>query len=104
MDHYTTVTGRTRLFFFSLKNSFVQVLMPMLALPLTLNSDFAEGAGIAGGTRGKAHVLAGVICRHVIQDQRAGAVRVLNDDVVRVCLHGTSICVKSHHAFSRTFL
>lgn len=72
----------------------------MLFSPLTLNSDFAEGAGIAGGTRGEAHVLARVICGHVIQDQCAGAVRVLNDDVMRVCLNGTSIYGKSYHAFS----
>jgi len=59
----------------------------------TLNGDLAEGAGVAGGAGGEAHVLSRVVRRHVVQDQRARAVGVLDDDVVRVCLHRAAILV-----------
>lgn len=58
---------------------------------LTLNSDLAKSAGSAGRARGEAHVLSRIVCCHVIQDQRAGTVRVLDDDVMRIRLHSTSI-------------
>lgn len=61
---------------------------------LTLNRDLSKSASIASRACGKAHVLARVICRHVVQDQCAGAIRVLDDDVMGVCLHCTSICVQ----------
>lgn len=67
---------------------------------LTLDRDLAEGAGVASGARGEAHVLARIVRGHVVQDERAGAVGVLDDDVVRVCLHGASICVKPYRAFN----
>lgn len=66
-----------------------------LSVSLTLDGDLAEGAGVARRTCGKAHVLARIVCSHVVQNQRAGAVGVLDDDMMRVCLHRTSIYRKS---------
>lgn len=60
----------------------------------TLDGDLAQGACIAGRTRGEAHVLARIICCHVVQDECAGTVRVFNDDVMRVRLHGTAVWVQ----------
>lgn len=54
---------------------------------LTLHQDFAQGAGVACGTGCKAHVLAGVNTRQVVQDKGARAVRIFYEDVVRVHLY-----------------
>ena len=60
-----------------------------LAFPsgLTLHQYFAQGAGIAGSTGCKAHILARVGTSQVVQDKRARAIGVFNEDVVRVHLH-----------------
>lgn len=63
-------------------------------MSLTLNSDLAQSAGVAGWACGKAHVLSRIICCHVVKDQCAGTIRVLNDDVMRISLHSTSIYVQ----------
>lgn len=54
---------------------------------LTLHQDFAQGAGIACSTGCKAHVLAGVNTRQVVQDKGARAIRIFYEDVVRVHLY-----------------
>ena len=65
-----------------------------LAFPsgLTLHQYFAQGAGIAGSTGCKAHILARVGTSQVVQDKRARAIGVFNEDVVRVHLHWLPIC------------
>lgn len=65
-----------------------------VVMSFTLDGDLAQGARIAGRTRGKAHVLAGIICCHVVQDECAGTVGVFNDDVMRVRFHGTAVWVQ----------
>lgn len=60
----------------------------------TLNCDLSESAGVACRARGEAHVLARIVRRHVVQDQRAGTVRVLDDDVMRICLHRSAVCMQ----------
>ena len=60
-----------------------------LAFPpgLTLHQDLAQGAGIASSTGCKAHVLARVDTSQVVQDEGTRAIRVFNEDVMRVRLH-----------------
>ncbi len=65
----------------------------MLGCSLTLHSDFAQCAGVARRAGGEAHVLSWVVCRHVVQNECAKAVWVLNDDVMRIRFHGTPVCL-----------
>lgn len=63
----------------------------------TLYCDLAQGAGVSCGAGGKAHVLAGVVSGHVIQDEGTGTVRILDNDVVRVDLDSAAVCTKRIH-------
>ncbi len=67
--------------------------MEILGCSLTLHSDFAQCAGIARRAGGEAHVLSWVVCRHVVQNECARAVWVLNDDVMRIRFHSTPVCL-----------
>lgn len=58
-----------------------------LLLRLTLHQDLAQGAGIAGSAGRKTHVLARVRTGQIVQDERARAIGVFNEDVVRVHVH-----------------
>lgn len=64
-----------------------------------MHQDFAQRASIASSAGCKAHVLAGVSTSQVVQDERARAVGVFNEDVVRVHLHWLPIwkAGEGHH-------
>lgn len=68
-------------------------MIPLHRHIFTLDSDLAESACVASRTCGKAHVLARIICCHVVQDESAGTIRVFDDDVMRIRLHRTAIYV-----------
>lgn len=68
----------------------------------TLNKDLSQGAGIASWAGSIAHVLSRINPCQVVKNQRAGTIRIFNDDVMRVHLHRLPIFkVKQRkHSFS----